>query len=86
MTIAEKLKYLRKEHNMTQEDMAEKLNVSRQTISKWETNITIPDADNIHARIKSAAKKGRGEWINEAGTNNSAPSAKINRPAMMPRL
>lgn len=52
MTIAEKLKYLRKEHNMTQEDMAEKLNVSRQTISKWETNITIPDADNIVAICK----------------------------------
>ena len=52
MTIAEKLKYLRREHNMTQEDMAEKLNVSRQTISKWETNITIPDADNIVAICK----------------------------------
>lgn len=52
MTIAEKLKYLRKEHNMTQEDMSEKLNVSRQTISKWETNITIPDADNIVAICK----------------------------------
>ena len=32
--------------------MAEKLNVSRQTISKWETNITIPDADNIVAICK----------------------------------
>lgn len=47
MTIAEKIKKLRKDNNMTQEDLAEKLNVSRQTISKWETNIVIPDADNI---------------------------------------
>lgn len=47
MTIADKIKKLRKDNNMTQEDLAEKLNVSRQTISKWETNIVIPDADNI---------------------------------------
>ena len=52
MTIAEKIKQLRKDNNMTQEDLAEKLNVSRQTISKWETNITIPDADNIVAISK----------------------------------
>ena len=52
MTIAEKIKKLRKDNNMTQEDLAEKLNVSRQTISKWETNITIPDADNIVAISK----------------------------------
>ena len=47
MTIAEKIKKLRKDNNMTQEDLAEKLNFSRQTISKWETNVVIPDADNI---------------------------------------
>ena len=47
MTIAEKIKKLRKDNNMTQEDLAEKLNVSRQTISKWETDVVIPDADNI---------------------------------------
>lgn len=52
MTIADKIKYLRKENNMTQEDLANKLNVSRQTISKWETNIAIPDADNIVAISK----------------------------------
>ena len=52
MTIAEKIKQLRKDNNMTQEDLAEKFNVSRQTISKWETNIAIPDADNIVAISK----------------------------------
>ena len=52
MTIAEKIKQLRKDNSMTQEDLAEKLNVSRQTISKWETNTTIPDADNIVAISK----------------------------------
>ena len=52
MTIAEKIKSLRKDNSMTQEDLAEKLNVSRQTISKWETSVTIPDADNILAISK----------------------------------
>ena len=52
MTIADKIKYLRKENNMTQEDLANKLNASRQTISKWETNTAIPDADNIVAISK----------------------------------
>ena len=52
MTIAKKIKQLRKDNSMTQEDLAEKLNVSRQTISKWETSVTIPDADNIVAISK----------------------------------
>ena len=52
MTIAEKIKQLRKDNSMTQEDLAEKLNVSRQTISKWETSVTIPDANNIVAISK----------------------------------
>lgn len=52
MTIAEKIKQLRKDNNMTQENLAEKLNVSRQTISRWETNIAIPDANNIVAISK----------------------------------
>ena len=52
MTIAEKIKQLRKYNNFTQEELAIKLNVSRQTISKWETNVTIPDANNIVAISK----------------------------------
>ena len=49
MLIADKIKKLRKDNNMTQEDLADKLNVSRQTISKWETNVGVPDIDNIKA-------------------------------------
>lgn len=47
MTIGEKIKELRKQNNFTQEDLANKLNISRQTISKWETNLSLPDIDNI---------------------------------------
>lgn len=37
----------RKEKNMTQEELAEKLNVARQTVSKWETGETMPDVDSL---------------------------------------
>ena len=47
MNIGEKLFELRKEKNLSQEDVAEKLNVTRQTVSKWETNQSTPDFDKI---------------------------------------
>ena len=37
------LKELRKERNLTQESLAEKLNVSNRTISRWETGSNMPD-------------------------------------------
>ena len=41
--LGETLKQLRKEREMTQEQLAEKLQVSRQSVSKWETHISVPD-------------------------------------------
>ena len=38
MNLADNLKKLRKEHNLSQEALADKLNVSRQSVSKWESN------------------------------------------------
>ena len=49
MTFAEKLKTIRKQAGMSQEQLAEKLNVSRQAITKWETDAGIPDIENIMA-------------------------------------
>lgn len=43
MDIGEKIAKIRKMSGMTQEELAEKLNVSRQTISKWEKGISSPD-------------------------------------------
>ena len=47
MTIGERLLKLRKERNLSQEELANILDVSRQTISKWETDQTTPDFDKI---------------------------------------
>lgn len=47
MTIGEKLLNLRKQKNLSQEEVANRLNVSRQTISKWETDQSTPDLDKI---------------------------------------
>lgn len=43
--FSENLIQLRKIHNLSQEELAEKLNVSRQTLSKWETGESVPDIE-----------------------------------------
>ena len=47
MNISERLFNLRKEKNLSQEELANVLGVSRQTISKWETGESTPDFDRI---------------------------------------
>ena len=47
MTFGEKLSKQRKENNYTQEQLADILGVSRQAISKWESNITYPETDKL---------------------------------------
>ena len=43
MVIGEKITELRKKYNYTQENLAERIGVTRQTLSNWESNITSPD-------------------------------------------
>ncbi len=47
MKFSEKIINIRKEKNLTQEDLAEILNVSRQTVSNWETNKCYPDIETF---------------------------------------
>lgn len=46
------LQTLRKKHKFTQEEVAEKLNVSRQAVAKWENGETTPDINNCVALAK----------------------------------
>ena len=45
--FANNLKKIRKEHNLSQEQLAEELGVSRQAISKWESSVAYPEMDKI---------------------------------------
>ena len=47
MLFSEKLKLFRTTNDLTQEELAEKLNVSRQAITKWERNDGFPDIENL---------------------------------------
>lgn len=47
MNFGENLKKLRKEKQLSQESLAEKLNISRQAVSKWESNSSYPDMNNL---------------------------------------
>ncbi len=49
MDFSEKLLTLRKANDMTQEQLAEKLDVSRQSVSKWESGQATPDLEKIVA-------------------------------------
>ncbi|ATO46383.1 hypothetical protein C5L30_001392 [Companilactobacillus farciminis] len=47
MKIGEKIRQLRKENNLTQQQLADKLFVTPQAVSKWENNLVIPTTDKI---------------------------------------
>lgn len=45
-TVMNQIKLLRTQHGMTQEEVAERIGVSRQSIAKWEKGDTLPDIDS----------------------------------------
>lgn len=47
MKLSDKIVRLRKSNGMSQEELADKLGVSRQAISRWEMGTAMPDATNI---------------------------------------
>ena len=47
MNLADNLKKIRKENNLSQEALADKLNVSRQSVSKWESGVAYPEMDKV---------------------------------------
>ena len=58
MTFGEKLYKLRKAQGLSQEALAEKLNTSRQAVSKWENNNGYPEKMCIRDRKQRAWKSG----------------------------
>ena len=76
MEIGTKLHQLRKLSGMTQEQLAEKLNVSRQTVSKWESGATMPDLDSI-MKISRLFHVSLDELLLEGKANASGNDAAI---------
>lgn len=80
MTLAEKITLLRKQKGWSQEDLADKMDISRQSVSKWESGQSIPDLDkiikisNIFAVSTDYLLKEEGEsedFISGQGTNHN---------------
>ena len=67
MALSEKLYTLRKKSGLSQEQLAEKLLVSRQAVSRWENGEVLPDAPNLLQLSKLFGVSidvlcGRSEW------------------------
>ena len=47
--IGDNIKFYRKKNQLTQDDIAEACNVTRQAVSKWENGESLPTVDNLYA-------------------------------------
>ncbi len=64
MTVGEKIQKYRKELGMSQEELGQKLLVSRQTVSLWEKDQTVPTLDNLK-RLKEIFNVSIDEILGE---------------------
>lgn len=71
--FCENLKTLRKQKGFSQEELATRLHVVRQTISKWEKNLSVPDADTL-IRLAEILEVPVSELLGEKIENESTTS------------
>ncbi len=72
MELNEKLYELRKKNNWSQEDLAERMEVSRQTISKWESGKTIPELNKL-VKISEIYEITLDELVKETTSEENIP-------------
>lgn len=78
MNLADKILELRKKKGLSQEELAEVLNVSRQTISRWEVGTALPDAINL-VQLSKVFEVSTDYLLNEEyNSDNDLPSVKEN--------
>lgn len=85
MTLGDKLSKLRKENNYTQEQLADVLGVSRQAISKWESNITYPETDKL-IRISELFNCSLDYLLKDAEETDSKNQSGVQSPLFRMRL
>ena len=81
MIIGKKITELRKKYNLTQESLAEKIGVTRQTLSNWESNITSPDLNQASLLCKELKIN-----INDLIDNNLEVNVKDNSNSILKKL
>ena len=83
MTLGERLTALRKEKGMSQDALAGILGVSRQSVSKWETDASIPDLDNL-VRLSDLFEVTLDELVR--GKKPERPAEKVALPETLRQL
>ena len=75
MKFCDKLQKIRKENNVTQEQLADKLNVSRQAVSKWESGTAYPDTEKL-IQISKIFNTSLDDLINDNKDSNKITNNK----------
>lgn len=78
MKLSDKIINLRKTNGWSQEDLAERLNVSRQAISRWENGTALPDANNI-LQLSKLFSVTADYLLNEDASNIPSPQESSHR-------
>lgn len=81
MALSEKLYTLRKKSGLSQEQLAERLNVSRQAISKWESGASTPESDKLIAISRYFNVSLDSLMREDDGPIEDAPPGEQNTPA-----
>ncbi|HHZ18483.1 MAG TPA: helix-turn-helix transcriptional regulator [Acholeplasmataceae bacterium] len=72
MEIGDRIKQYRKEHNLTQEEFARKIHVSKQAVSKWETKRGYPDIA-IYPTLAEMLKVSVDELLGSRAATRAKP-------------
>lgn len=76
MSFGDTLLKIRKKKNISQEQLAQKVGVTRQTVSNWELNITIPNIDDLK-KISDALNISYDKLLNANSNKNEEKSGNI---------
>ncbi len=76
MTTGEKLAVLRKKRGITQEQLAEQLGVSRQSVSRWEMDVSFPETDKL-IRLSQLFECSIDYLLNQKILQNERPGAEL---------